>query len=260
MSERPRAGKARTLLLGALGFLVVALLGALSPWAYDRVRCELLLRRLERGEDLEARRELANPRYAERVWNRMSEAARGKGEGEKARRFAQPLIDLASRGEIEPRARRDAFDICIPARFDEGPWRGSGAGLGRLGTGDTQLYTLRANGMLSEFVDASPWQETLYWVAVPQGGGVQEYVEYFLQGKGAGARLVFLRASWVIFPPDAKSIGERIRVETEDLTDVPDPLNFYLAPPVSLMLPGGVPALELRMAVMGPWGQVVPGL
>jgi hypothetical protein len=64
----------------------------------------------------------------------------------------------------------------------------------------------------------------------------------------------------VIFPPDAQSIGERFRVESEDLTDVPDPLNFYLAPPRSAALPGGLPALELRMGVMGPWRQLVPGL
>ncbi len=230
----------------ALGVACLGVLGAFSPWIYGRIRCQVLLSRLEAGDDPAARRELVDGRHVEKAHERLLAA--------RSMLLARNLVELAREGLLDGAPRRDAFELCFPAGFTEQPAR-----VDPESRAPGQLVVVRTNGSVSEIVDARPWTKGSYRVEVPgSGGDAQEYLEYFVTGEGSEARLVFERCSRLLFPPNAKTVAERFRRETLDLTGVPDPLHLFPRRPRKTTLADGREAIELRLASLGSWRQFIP--
>ncbi|MBI4601953.1 MAG: hypothetical protein HY721_08330 [Planctomycetes bacterium] len=240
----------RAALVLALGAAALGTAGLLSPWVYDRTRFEVLAFRLERGEG-SAVEGLAEARYAPRLLERYRST---RNEA-----LAGPLVELAREGKLGPRERRELFDLRFAATFTEQAPPALPA-LPAATAAREALVAARVNRSVWELVHAGRWLPATYRIEVPAEGGVFQYLEHFIAGEGTEARLVHLRSSSVLCPPGARTVGERFRVETEDLTGVPDVLGPYLAPPRKAASAGGEEAVELRFAFVGPWRQFVPRL
>lgn len=240
--------RGRFVVLG-LGAAALGVLGAFSPWIYGRIRREVLLSRLERGDDPAARRELAQMRRTASAHERLV-ATRSEA-------LARNLVELARDDRLDGPTRRDAFELLFPASFTEQAVK-DGAPVILPPPG--QLYVTCAKSSMCDVVAAGHWQKPTYRAEGPrEGGEVEEYMEYFVTGEGPDTRLVYQRCSWVVFPPGAKTLSERMRVETQDLTDLPDPLNLFPGKPGKAVAPGGGEAVELFFGSMGTWRSFIPG-
>jgi hypothetical protein len=226
-----------------LGLAALAVVGAFSPRIYRRVRSEILLARLERGDDPSARRELADLRCLERAGERLR-ATRNES-------LARNLVELARDGRLAGPTRRDAFDLVYPVSFVPGPAKRTMEASGRP---RDQLIVTNTKSSMSAVTAIGPWQKHTLVVSEP----LDQYTEYFVAGEGDEARLVYQRLAIAIFPPDASTPDERMRVELEDLTDQPDLLGYSFGRPRRARTADGAEAVELRLGSAGTWRQFIP--
>jgi hypothetical protein len=248
---RPK-GRRRAVLV-ASGVAAVGVLAALLPRAYEVARREVLISRLEKGDDPEARRELADPRHAARLHARLRESA--------SPRLVGPLIDLAAERRLDPAIRADVFDRFLQPEFTDGSQVRASVTKepGPIFPEGCQVFVSMARSGTTEFVDLGEWTGRSYTVPRQStNGDVVQFMEWFVIGEGPGARLVHQRLTWVIIPPGEPS--GPLRIETEDLTDSPDPLTFFLGRPMKAKGPGDEPVTVLQLGTFGSWRQFVPGL
>ena len=245
--------------VGALGVLL-----AIAPTVYDRIRTEVLLRRLESEPDTNAWKALSEPRHAEVVLDRYMRAHDADPSNQGASRLAGPLLTLAVEGALPASVRLAFFERIYPFTLQcqsiIGRRYPPPFAIGRLPT--AQLVVLRIQGDGAMPIDLGRmWSTSLHDCPDPgPGDDLAQYVEYFVAGKSPDARLVFERSTWVIFPSAAnRAQGPRF-LATEDLTDSPDAFQWFPCRPRELSKPGETPALELRFASRGSWRQFIPGM
>jgi hypothetical protein len=239
--------------LAASAVAAIGVLAALAPRAYDAARREVLIARLEKGDDPEARRELADPRHAARLHARLRDSGNA--------RLVGPLIDLAAERKLDPVIRAEVFDRFLRPDFTDG----SGTrtinvvmGAGSIFPEGCKVFVSMARSGTTEFVDLGEWTGRSYTVPRQSSNGdVVQFMEWFVIGEGRDARLVHQRSTWVIIPPGPG--GTPFRIETEDMTDSKDPQGFLLGRPVFAQSVDGVPGTFLRFGFFGSWRQFFPG-
>jgi len=238
--------------VGILGLAALACMLCLAPWIQGWIRGQILLRRLEAHYDPEAARELADAGREEWILPRFQSAAPG---ADSRQALAWNIIFLARVGKASSEARRAAFEAAFPPHFSAGPM--SALSLPPELLEHTTLTTARKRGAIWDVVYVGEWSDRTYGVEPRVPGDVQAYVEWFVDLNDPAPRLVYGRCSWLIFPAAAGGLAGSLRVETEDLTDVPDPLQLYLRPPARA---GGTGerGVELRVASLGTWRQFIP--
>jgi len=245
-----------TVAVGALGVIL-----AVAPTAYDRVRTEVLLRRLETGDE-EARAALTQPRYAARILERCMELY--DSQPGTSTQLVLPLLDLASAGSLVPGARQIVFERFYPFSLEcQGiaPQQ-PGFKVALMLRHDVHQPLLLVQGDGAQLIRSSAadwWEWGPYSCPDPgPGDDLAQYVECFVAGKGFEARLAYERSIWVFFPSAAnRAQGPRF-LATEDLTDSPDPFHWFPCRPRELSKPGEPPGLELRFASRGSWRQFIP--
>jgi hypothetical protein len=235
----------------ASGLAAIGVLAAITPWAYDVIRREVLIARLERGDD-DARRELADPRHAPRLHALIRES--------RSSRLAAPLIDLAAARRLDPAIRADIFDRFFrPAFTDGSEVRASTRKVeGQIFPEGCQIFVSMARSSTTQFVDLGEWTGRSYTVPrLSTNGDVVQFMEWFVIGQESDARLVHQRSTVVIIPPGPP--GTPFRVESEDMTDSKDPLAFFLGRPFRAKSSAGVSGTFLLLGSFGPWRQFIRG-
>ncbi len=236
--------------IGALGGI-----GGMAPWVYRWIRVEQIIAQLEAGDNVAARAALVAVKGLDRATERLLQT--------RSAAIAANFVELAVEGHLPGIARNEAFNLQFPLWLHDPKTRGAETnGVARRGR---TVVTVRAQDSLWELLDyRSSWGPQSI-LPLPSSGRVELYVQYFLAGEGADARLVHHRSVWVVHPTGSEG-SERdasgtpiFRVEMQDLTDVPDPIQLFPRRPVAVILPTGESALEIRLASMGTWRQFVPG-
>ena len=263
-----RRSRRRKIILVGVAAGAVGVLLAIAPTAYDRMRTEVLLRRLESGPDTDAWKALSEPRHAERVLERYIRAHDEDPASDAAARLACPLLEAAIEGFLPASARPMFFKRFYPfglqcqsivPRFPRGGYRPPFA-IGGLPGAELIVLLVRGDG-------ATPIDLGHAWYSVSPhscpdpgpGDDLAQYVEYFV-AKAPEARLAFERSTWVVFPSAAnRAQGPRF-LATEDLTDSPDPFHWFPCRPRELGKPGEPTGIELRFASRGSWRQYIPGM
>jgi hypothetical protein len=232
-------------------------LASLAPMAYDWVRTEVWLSRLERGEDDGAEDALTEPRHAARVLERYLEVDARRPQSDEAKRLAEPLVRLAFGRTLSPGMRQTLFDrrypfvlecqqIMIPVQPEA------------LVPG----FLVHAQGDGVQLV-AAAWnlRKATYPCPEPRPhDDVAQYIEYFLSGDDQQSKLVHKRSTWVLFPSAASASRGPQVLATEDLTETPDPIAWFAGRPREVSGPGAMPVIELRFASLGSWRQYIRGM
>lgn len=242
-----------TLVLGAAA---LAVLCAFLPWIYREIRGRILVARLERGLDPGAAEELAtNPRGLAFGARRLLEP------GDHVAHLARNWVELIRAGVQVPGGRAEAFDATWGFRL-KAPVSGLMSLEGVPPLEEARLIHGRVFGSSFEVLEGGPWESTgVSAESSPQRLAV--HLQYFLDGPPPNSHLVYLRLVRILEASrDVRLSGQEpgFELEMEDLTDVPDLLGLFLRPPGTATLPGGEPALELRLASHGTWRRFVPGM
>ena len=257
-----RRTRGRRIVLGAVAAAALGVILAVAPTAYERVRTEVLLRRLEQGDE-EARAALAQPQYAARILERCIQLY--DDEPGSSTNLVTPLLDLACTGSLYPHVRSVVFERFYPFTLEcqsVAPLQLPGFKVKLMLRKDVQLFIHLVKGDGAQPIRmSSEWDWGPYSCPDPApGDDLAQYVEYFVAGKGPEARIACERSTWVVFPSAAnRAQGPRF-VATEDLTDSSDPFHWFPCRPRELSKPGEPPGLVLRFASRGSWRQFIPRL